>query len=447
MNKINTIIEREYTTRVKNKSFIIMSILGPLIMVAIMLMPTMLANIDSEETKIVAVVDSTHIFNNQLPETEDIKFVYMPDANLNKYKSEFSKSGFYALLYISHVVVNSDNAVILYSDKTPSLGLRTHIASSIEKKLETEKLRACGVDPGILSAVKTDINISSVRITEDGHEEEDNLNLKMILGSLMGVIIFMAIFLSGNSVMRGVIEEKNNRIIEVMVSSVKPFQLMMGKIIGVGLVALTQFALWIILTFAIYSAVAPILLPDTANIGTTAQATSLLDSNGSQMTGTEAVPENEIFSDLKSSLGSLGNINFTVIILSFLLFFIGGYFLYGAVFASIGSMVENETDTQQFILPFTAPLIIAYVMIFSTIGNPDCQLNFWLSIIPFTSPITMLARIPYGVPYSEIILSAILLIATFVLFTMIAAKIYKTGILMYGKKASLKEVWRWIRQK
>ncbi len=446
MNKIFAIIKREYTTRIKNKAFIIMSILGPILMVAIMVCPAMLSQMSDTEVKIISVVDSTHVFTNQLPETDYIKFVYMPDANLAKYKAEYKESGFYAILFISHVVVNSDNAVILYSDKSPSLDLRMHISNSIEKKLETEKLRACGVDPGILSAVKTNINISTVKINEDGHEEMDNLNLKMILGALMGIIIFMAIFLAGNSVMRGVIEEKSNRIIEVMVSSVKPMQLMMGKIIGVGLVALTQFALWIVLTMGIYSAVAPMLIPDASNVAQQVQSTSLMSSGGSQLSQAE-VTSDEVTADIKDMFSSLDSINFVVIIVSFILFFIGGYFLYGAIFASIGSMVDNEADTQQFVLPFTAPLMIAYITMISTVGNPDCTINLWLSIIPFTSPISMLARIPYGVPYSEIFLSAILLIATFVLFTWLGAKIYRTGILMYGKKSTLAEVWRWIRQK
>lgn len=446
MNKIATIIEREYTTRVKNKAFIIMSILGPIILVAIAVLPTMFSQMGDTEIKTIQVVDSTHVFYNQLPETDYIKFEYMPDADIAKYKSEFSQSGYYAILFISHVVVNSDNSVLLYSDKSPSLDLRMHIANSIEKKLETEKLRACGVDPAILSAVKTNINISAVKITDDGHEEMDNLTLKMILGALMGVIIFVAIFLSGNSVMRGVIEEKSNRIVEVMVSSVTPMQLMMGEIIGVGLVALTQFALWIVLSMGIYSAVTPLLIPDTSSIEQQVQATSIMSSGGSQMSVSE-IDTNEMQSEIKEMFSSLDSINFVVIILSFIFFFLGGYFLYGALFAAVGSMVENEADTQQFILPMTAPLMIAYIVIFSTIGNPDSTINWWLSIIPFTSPITMLARIPYGVPYTELFISALLLIATFVLCTWLAAKVYRTGILMYGKKSTFKEIWRWIRQK
>ena len=443
MRKILTIIEREYLTRVKNKSFIIMSLLGPILFAGLLIAPTLLMNANNTEIKIVQVVDSTHVFRNQLPETDYIKFVYMPDANLQKYKSEFSQSGFYALLYISHNVVNSDNSVYLYSDRTANLDLRMHISNSIEKRLENEKLRACGVDPGILSAVKTRININTIKLTDDGHEERDNTTLKMVLSFLMGVLIYMSIFLSGNAVMRGVIEEKTNRIVEVIVSSVKPVQLMAGKIIGVGLVTLTQFALWAVLTFSIYSAVAPMLMPDTAAIEAAAPQ-SLFSQGGSQLA--QSQPDNtEMSQDFKEMFSTIDSINFPVIILSFIFFFLFGYLLYGALFAAVGAMVDNEADTQQFVLPLSAPLLLSIIALTGTISSPDSQLNFWLSIIPFTSPVTMLSRIPYGVPYSEIFLSALLLIATFVLCTLIAGKIYRTGILMYGKKPTMKELWRWIK--
>jgi ABC-2 type transport system permease protein len=400
-------------------------------------------NMNNTEIRIVQVVDSTHIFRGQLPETDYIKFVYMPDANLQKYKSEFSQSGFYALLYISHNVVNSDNSVYLYSDRTANLDLRMHISNSIEKRLENEKLRACGVDPGILSAVKTRININTIKLTDDGHEERDNMTLKMVLSFLMGVLIYMSIFLSGNAVMRGVIEEKTNRIVEVIVSSVKPVQLMAGKIIGVGLVTLTQFALWAVLTFSIYSAVAPMLMPDTAAIEAAAPQ-SLFSQGGSQLA--QSQPDNtEMSQDFKEMFSTIDSINFPVIILSFIFFFLFGYLLYGALFAAVGAMVDNEADTQQFVLPLSAPLLLSIIALTGTISSPDSQLNFWLSIIPFTSPVTMLSRIPYGVPYSEIFLSALLLIATFVLCTLIAGKVYRTGILMYGKKPTMKELWRWIK--
>ena len=443
MRKILTIIEREYLTRVKNKSFIIMSILGPILFAALLIAPTLLMNANNTEIKIVQVVDSTHVFRNQLPETDYIKFVYMPDANLQKYKSEFSQSGFYALLYISHNVVNSDNSVFLYSDRTANLDLRMHISNSIEKRLENEKLRACGVDPGILSAVKTRININTIKLTDDGHEERDNMTLKMVLSFLMGFLIYMSIFLSGNAVMRGVIEEKTNRIVEVIVSSVKPVQLMAGKIIGVGLVTLTQFALWAVLTFSIYSAVAPMLMPDTAAIEAAAPQ-SLFSQGGSQLA--QSQPDNtEMSQDFKEMFSTIDSINSPVIILSFIFFFLFGYLLYGALFAAVGAMVDNEADTQQFVLPLSAPLLLSIIALTGTISSPDSQLNFWLSIIPFTSPVTMLSRIPYGVPYSEIFLSALLLIATFVLCTLIAGKVYRTGILMYGKKPTMKELWRWIK--
>ena len=443
MSKIFTIIEREYTTRVKKKSFIIMSLLGPVLFAAMLIAPGLLMQMQDTEIKIVQVVDSTHIFRNQLPETDYIKFVYTPDANLQQYKANFKESGFYAILYISHNVVNSGNAVYMYSDKSPSLDLRMHISNCIEKRLENEKLRACGVEPEILAAVKTRVSITNIKITDDGHEERDNMTLKMVLSYLMGFLLYMTIFMAGNAVMRGVIEEKTSRIVEVIVSSVKPMQLMMGKIIGVSLVTLTQFALWIVLTIGLYSAVAPLLMPDTAKME---QTTQLITSGGSQIAQSETGTNVEI-EDIKNIFSTFESINFGVILLTFVFFFLGGYFLYSAMFAAIGSMVDNESDTQQFMIPVSLPLIIALIALTGTISNPDSTLNFWLSIIPFTSPVTMLARIPYGVPYSELFLSAVLLIVTFVAVTWVASKIYRTGILMYGKKATLKEIGRWIKTK
>ena len=297
------------------------------------------------------------------------------------------------------------------------------------------------MEPAILAAVKTRISITNIKITDDGHEERDNMTLKMVLSYLMGFLLYITIFMSGNAVMRGVIEEKTNRIVEVIVSSVKPMQLMLGKIIGVSLVTLTQFALWIVLTIGLYSAVAPLLMPDTAKMEQTSQ---LITSGGSQIAQSETSSNVEI-DDIKNIFSTFDSINFGVILLTFLFFFLCGYFLYSAMFAAIGAMVDNESDTQQFMLPVSLPLIIALIALTGTMSNPDSTLNFWLSIIPFTSPVTMLARIPYGVPYSELFLSAVLLIVTFVAVTWVASKIYRTGILMYGKKATLKEIWRWIR--
>lgn len=443
MNKIFIIIAREYNTRVRKKSFLIMSIVGPLLFAALMIAPAWMSQMEDKEEKLIAVADSTHLFINEFPETEYIKFRYLPDADLEKYKNGFHESPYYAILYISQVLPYSSNAVHLYSDKSPSLGLRMHISNAIEKKLEGEKLKTYGIDENVLKSIKTNISIRSVKLTKDGEEKENNFTLAMIIGYLVGFMIYFTIFFSGSQVMRGVIEEKTSRIVEVIISSVRPFQLMMGKIIGVGLVALTQFALWGVLTVAIYSAVMPLVMPNVKDLQNTEQVQSLMDS-GSNLPAQQPV-QDEFSSELGQLVSGLENLKFGVIIFSFLFFFFGGYFLYGSLFAAIGSAVDNEADTQQFMFPVTLPMILAIIVMINTVQNPESQLAYWFSIIPFTSPVVMMARIPFGVPYPQIFLSALLLIVTFITFTWLAGKIYRTGILMYGKKTSWKEMWKWLK--
>lgn len=422
-----------------------MSIVGPIFFAALMIAPALISQMEDTEEKLIAVADSSQLFIGEFPETEYIKFEYLPDADIQRYKSNFYESPYYAVLYISHIVASSPNAVHLYSDKSPSLEVQMHISNAIEKRLERDKLKTFGIDENVLKSVKTDISIRSVKLSKTGEEKEGNFNLFMVIGYISGLLIYFVIFFSGTQVMRGVIEEKTNRIIEVIISSVKPFQLMMGKILGVGLVALTQFALWGILTMGIYVIAIPILMPDMANMNPEIKVETLGNSGSSMDTQAPAV--DELNSEISEMLGALNNINFAVIIGSFIFFFIGGYFLYGALFAAVGSAVDNETDTQQFMLPITLPMILSIVVMSNIVQNPEGPLAFWFSIFPLTSPIAMMVRIPFGVPYPQIILSAVLLIATFIGITWVAGKIYRTGILMYGKKSSWKEMLKWLRYK
>jgi ABC-2 type transport system permease protein len=447
MSKISTIISREYLTRVRKKSFLIMSIIGPVLFAGLMIAPAWFAQMEDTEEKLIAVADSSHLFLGEFPETEYIKFEYLPDADIQKYKDNFYQSNYYAILYISKVVVNSPNAVFLYSDKSPNLGLQMHIANAIEKRLEHDKLKTYGIDKNVLDAIKTNISIKSVKLSKTGEEKENNFTLAMILGYLAGFLIYFTIFFSGSQVMRGVIEEKSNRIVEVIISSVKPFQLMMGKIVGVGLVALTQFALWGVLTIGLYSVAVPLLMPDIANPEKQEQIQNFVQTGSSLNSQTPVNSSDEMTSELFEMMGALNDINFTVMILSFIFFFFGGFFLYSAMFAAIGSAVDSEADTQQFMLPVTIPLILAIVVMINIVHNPEIQIAYWFSIIPFTSPVVMMARIPFGVPYSQIFLSIFLLIITFILIIWLSAKIYRTGILMYGKKTSWKEIWKWIKYK
>ncbi|MFH1319379.1 MAG: ABC transporter permease [Bacteroidota bacterium] len=441
MNKIKLIIRREYLTRVRKKSFVIMTIVGPVLMAAIMVIPIWLSMME-QDTQFIEVIDESGLFVNNIPETETIKFKY-PSTGSNGADLEKEKAGFYdedytAILFIPRTVMISTQGIQLFYKKQPGITTLRYLEEAIENEIESGKLTASGIDKKILESVKTNVRINTINLEESGAEEKSYTEINMVAGILAGFLIYIFIFLYGTQVMRGVIEEKTGRIVEVIISSVKPFQLMMGKIIGVAMVGLTQFLLWIVLTFFIVSAVKTIFLPgkfDTAQI----QALSQMPSQTTRDIEKTINP-----GQMNEILEAIGSIDPWIMIGSFLFFFMGGYLLYGALFAAIGAAVDNETDTQQFILPITIPLILAFIMGQFIIENPEGQVSFWFSIIPLTSPIIMMVRIPFGVPYWEIALSIILLILGFLAATWVAAKIYRTGILMYGKKVNYRELWKWL---
>ena len=447
MKKILLIIQREYLTRVRKKSFLIMTILGPILFAAFMAVPAWLATMEDTEVKTIAVIDSTNIFYQILPETDYIKFAYPDGISIKNLQNNFEKSGYSAILYIPHNILAS-NTSILYSNKQPSMTVTMHIKNSVEKEIERQKLKANNIEnlDEILKSVKTDINLRSITWSEDGKEKESNTGLAMGIGYGSGMLIYFFIFLFGAQVMRGVIEEKTNRIVEVIVSSVKPFQLMMGKIVGVGLVGLTQFVLWVLLTFVFIGGAQKILYPDLSKTPTEQVLSQDIMAN-QQVNQAEIKynePKKQILEDIFSSLE---DINFGLILGMFIFFFIGGYLLYASFFAIIGSAVDNEADTQQFMLPVTLPLIIGIFVMINTINNPSGPVAFWFSIIPLTSPIVMMVRIPFHPALWEILLSSLLLILTFIGSTWMAGKIYRTGILMYGKKINYRELWKWLRYK
>ncbi|HSW67219.1 MAG TPA: ABC transporter permease, partial [Bacteroidales bacterium] len=311
-------------------------------------------------------------------------------------------------------------------------------------EVESLKLGAHGIDEDILRSIETDVRINTIKLHESGKEEKKYTEIATVLGFIAAIVIYIFIFMFGTMVMRGVIEEKTNRIVEVIVSSVKPFQLMIGKIVGVGLVGLTQFLLWVVLTLIIVTGFQQ-AFPEKFRLSYTEQAATMearLPSATPIATPTEQQLAETAISRVIEGMMS---INFGVVIFSFVFFFIGGFLLYGALFAAIGAAVDSETDSQQFMLPITIPLIFSIIMAQYVINDPNGPLSFWLSVIPFTSPIIMMIRIPFGVPYFDLILSMFLLVLGFLGTTWLAGKIYRTGILMYGKKVNYAELWKWVR--
>jgi len=420
MRKIWLIIKREYLVRVRKKAFIVMTIVGPLLMAALMIVPTYLAN-ETQELRTIAIAEDDFEFTNQIEDTDFLHFSKIPTEEAILLKNDFSESNYYALLH-----TEGDNFT-LYSNQQISLTVSRAIENQLEKIIEHQKLKAAGIDLAILSEAESTVRITTKIITEDGNTTNSQAEASMGIGFICGILIYMFIFMYGTMVMRGVIEEKTSRIVEVIISSVKPFQLMMGKILGVALVGLTQFALWILLTIAIAS-VAELMFMDASSMTT--------ELNSTQQ------------SILLSELSNLtGGINLMQIFVSFIFYFLAGYLMYSSLFAAVGSAVDAEADTQQFVLPITIPLILAFILIQPIMENPDGSLAFWMSIIPFTSPVIMMVRLPFGVANWELALSMGVLILSFILTTYLAGKIYRTGILMYGKKTSYKELWKWLSYK
>lgn len=437
MNKIGLIIKREYLTRVRKRSFIIMTFLGPILMAALYIIPIMLALNASNEHLRIAVVDESHWFEDRFQNTKEHTFVLMDSQPVDSVKELVKQKVFDIVLYVPPTQLNIPSNAILYSVSQVPIEVENYIRNVMQKEIEDQKLMASGVDPKIVSAVKTDVNLSIMRMDDKGNEKETFTQVQFTLGIALAVLIYMFIIFFGGQVMQGVAEEKTNRIIEVIISSVKPFQLMMGKVIGVSLVALTQFIMWILLTGVLYvgfSAFIGISHPGMLSSGTVM----------SQEIATNDIMSNE---SVQNILQIVHSIDFWTIIISFLVFFILGYLLYATLYAAIGSLVDNNTDSQQFTLPVTVPLMIAIISSFYIVNNPDGSLAIWLSMIPFTSPISMMVRIPFGVPIWQIVLSVVLLAGTFVLMTWLAAKIYRTGILMYGKKLTYKEIFKWLKYK
>lgn len=435
--KIGIIIQREYLTRVKKRSFIILTILAPLFFAALMFIPAILAtNSDKfDKKRTIAVCDETTMFRGKFESTELNNFV-TENRDIEELKKMVREEIYDAVLYIPATTLNIPVNAELISTSQLSMSLTSYIKTTMKQVVEHQKLLASGIDPAIVKASTANINIQSIRLNEDdGTEKKSYSEFEYILGIILSLITYLVIFMFGGQVLRGVIEEKTNRIIEVIISSVKPFELMLGKIIGLALVGLTQFLLWIVLTMAIYGAVSLFLpVPEAFSTG------SVMTE---QIAEAQAQSEQQVV--LQEVVNIVNSINLKGILICFLFYFIGGYFLYAAMFAAVGSAVDNETDSQQFTTPISLLLVIPMVCSTVIANAPDSAFSVWLSMIPFTSPVAMMLRIPFGVPYWQIILSISMLFVTFIIVTWFAAKIYRTGILMYGKKVSWNEIFRWIR--
>ncbi len=431
MNKILLVIQREYMTRVLKKSFWISSLLAPVLITAIYAIPIWLAMKDKEVKK-VAILDQSHLWKASDLQDKELAFTFVskPEA---VFKTQFAAEGYDAFVSVPGAVLTNPHGLHIYSSKNIGLSLKESVERLIQNKVRQELMYKAGISAKVYEDTQVDVDSETITISETGDETNSSSAGAMILAGVMGLILYVTLLLYGSQVMNGVIEEKSNRIIEVIISSVKPYQLMLGKIIGVGLVGLTQFVLWIVLTIG--------LTQVTGKFYASKAKAAVELSQGSTSVEMDKAMQDSPMGEVTKVLEST---NIPLILLSFLFYFFVGYLLYSSLFAAIGSAVESPTEAQQFTFIVMIPIILSFLLAQYTMQDPDSTIAFWSSMIPFTSPINMMVRLPYGVPVWELAVSMVLLVLGFLACSWLSARIYRVGILMYGKKVTWKELAKWL---
>ena len=446
LRNIGIVIRREYLNRVKKKSFLVTTFVVPILMAALVLVPVLLMMNSKEKTKKVAVVDRSGIVMPYLTDNEVLAYTDVSTENVDSVKAHMSDRGFDGVLFISEI--NEQKSVSADFTSLKPIGMSTSemMTGRINDAVEAYRISTYGIDglDQIMKDVKSNVRLNSFTMDESGNEKISDASVNSILSMVLGIIIFLFITMFGGMVMSAVIEEKSSRVVEVLISSVKATELMFGKIVGIALVALTQFLLWILLTGAIVAAGMGIILP---KVMAETDPVEMLNSVPGASDAMTAMPFATGNAEIDSVIGTLQGLNLGSIVLYFFVFFLLGYLLYASLYAAIGSAVENEGDSQQLQLPVTIPLMLAYFIALYAFNAPDSSIAVWGSMIPFTSPIVMLARIPFGVPGWQIALSIVLLALTTFGCAWLSAKIYKVGVLMFGKKSTFKDLWKWLKMK
>ena len=434
MDKILLVIKREYLTRVRKRSFIIMTLLGPLLFALLAIVPIWLASQDSS-SQVIEVINENAYLSQQLEDDGNLTFIY-PKDGIEAAKARVIAGESSAVLFIPAFELQSPEKLELFSKESLGINTERKIGRIVESFVEDKKLESSGLDRETINSLRTDIYVQPLSLSDTGESEEKNTIAATGAGYIGGFLIYIFIFYYGTQVMRGVIEEKSNRIVEVIISSVRPFQLMMGKIIGIAAVGLTQFLLWIGLTSAVITGV----LSFTGY-------SEFQQMNPEQVQESLSASQLQQMEQIQGVMAGIENLNFSEIIVMFVIYFLGAYLLYSALFAAVGSASDSDADSQQFLLPVTIPLIISIASLSAVIKDPHGPLAFWLSQIPFTSPVVMMMRVPFGVPLWEMALSVLLLIGGFVFTTWLAGRVYRVGILMHGTKVNYKTLGKWFMMK
>ena len=438
MGKIGIIAGREFNERVRKKSFIITTILMPLFLVAMMFIPMLMVNMKSDTVREIYVVDDSGVIADKLQDSGTLRFI-PSDMPLEEIKEQ--SLDIFGVLVIGNNVVEGGGAQ-LYTYDSSTIDIESEISTQIKDIIETEKLKGYNIEnlSEILASVETSVPLSVKQFSESGEAKDSSSVVAIVAAYIFGFLIYMFVFLYGGMVMQGVIEEKSNKVLEVMVSSVKPFQLMMGKILGIASVALTQLLIWVVFIIVVGGGLMSLLAGDMIEA---AQAMSSgMPMDMSAMSGMV------MDADMAAAINTLTDPAYLFrLIGGFIVYFIGGYLLYAAMFAAVGSAVDNEKDTQNLQTPISMPLILGLFVMLTAMQDPNSPLAVWCSIIPFTSPIVMVARLPYGVPAWELWTSIGVLFASFLAIVWFAGKIYRVGIFMYGKKPTFKELFKWMKYK
>lgn len=437
-NKIGIIIGREFNERVRKKSFILTTLLTPLLIIGLMITPMLIMSYSDGEEKRIIVIDDSGVIAPYLHSNDEVCFEPM-SISVDNARKEFKEH--FAVLHIGKEIVKNPGEVRMYTNQSASIMLEENIATLIEMAIESERLKEFNIEnlPLILASIEADVTLQSFKNEESDSDMQEAKSSSSAVATVMAYVLsfmlYMFLIIYGAMVMQSVIEEKNSRVLEVMVSSVRPFDMMLGKILGVASVAVLQIVIWIALIAIVGYFVVPSVMPEEITAALAMMKQGMAVENGTDI-------------GLLQALVTLTDVKYLVTIFaSLLLFVVGGFLLYAALFAAVGSAVDNVQDAQQLQLPITLPIILGLLIMMVVINDPTSGIAFWFSMIPFTSPIVMMARIPYEIPMWEIIVSLLLLYATFVGAVWMASKIYRVGILMHGKKPSFKELWRWMRYK
>ena len=427
MNKISLVIQREYLTRVKKKSFLITTILVPLIIIGFYAAIIAISVSDSTDTSKIAVLDDGDLLNGKIEKSkgDNIAYSFITNETEESFKAKYKKDGYNYFLYIPKIDINQPTGISLHSESSVNITTKSKVERSINTAIERKRMEAANIKPDQYKAINADVSIANP--LDSG--KNSVTGVATIVAFACGILIYMILMIYGTMVMRGVMEEKISRIAEVIISSVKPFQLMLGKIIGIGLVGITQFGIWIILIVGLQFLL-PLIFPSMAH-----SATELA----------QAAPQAQTANGFTQALEGIGSLPIGLIIFCFLFYFVGGYLMYASLFAAIGSVIsEDQQEAQQLVFPVMMPIIFAFVIMTKAVTNPSSGLAIFGSIFPLTSPIVMMARICFDVPAWQLIVSMLLLVVTFIFFVWLTAKIYRTGILLYGKKVTWREMIKWL---